>query len=141
MNRYFAVETKCGHVGKEKCIFIWFAVKAESKKAAAAKAREYKRVKHHHKDAIRQVIEISFEEYTQLRSFNEYDPYLQCKNVQQQRMIDDLRDRIESDEYLLSKKNRTSSARDTAYLLKKNAIRVKDAFHQIRANNYDGIAV
>ena len=44
MIRYFAVETKCGHVGKNKCIYIWFAVKAENGKQAAARAREYKRV-------------------------------------------------------------------------------------------------
>ena len=36
MDNYFAVETKCGHVGKGKCIYIWFAVKATDAKAAAA---------------------------------------------------------------------------------------------------------
>lgn len=141
MNRYFAVETKCGHVGKYKCIFIWFAVNAESAKAAAAKARNFKRVKHHHKDAIRRVLEISFEEYSLLQLANSSDPYLQCKNIQQQREIEDLKVRIEADEYLLSKRMRARTNRNTGYSLKKNAIRVRDALCQIRENNYDYIAV
>ncbi|MDE7406419.1 MAG: hypothetical protein K2M89_06070 [Clostridiales bacterium] len=137
MNRYFAVETKCGHVGKDKCIFIWFAVKAENGKAAAARARGYKRVKHHHKYAIRQVREISFEEYVQLKLVNTNDPYLQCKNVQQQRAIEHFEDRIESDEDLLSKNNKRATRRDTAYLLKKNEIKTRDALRQIQDNDYD----
>lgn len=141
MNRYFAVETKCGHVGKEKCIFIWFAVKAESKKAATAKARGYKRVKRHHKDVIRKVREISFEEYEKLRLANSCDPYLQCKNIQQQRKIDDLEERIEADEYLISKRDREHSNRNTEYSLKRNAIRVRDALCQIRETYYDNVAV
>lgn len=137
MIHYFAVETKCGHVGKDKCIFIWFAVKAENGKAAAAKAREYKRVKHHHKDAIRQVRAISLEEYIGLRIENENDPYLQCKNIQQQRELDNLEGRIEADEYLLSKKNKLVANRDTSYLLKKNAILAKDAIRRMREDCYD----
>lgn len=141
MNKYFAVETKCGHVGKGKCIYIWFAVKAENGKAAAAKAREYKRAKHHHKDAIRKVKEISFEEYIQLRFANDNDPYLQCKNIQQQRGIDGLEMRIEADEFLLSKRDKQGEKRDVAYLLKRNAIQAKDAIRRIRENEYDDIAV
>ncbi len=137
MNRYFAVETKCGHVGKNMCIYIWFAVKADSGKAAAAKARDYKRVKHHHKDAIREVREISFEEYIQLRLDNTNDPYLQCKNIQQQRGLDNLEERIEEDKYILSKSNKKISNRDTAYLLKKNAIQTKDAIKRMREDYYD----
>lgn len=141
MIHYFAVETKCGHVGKDKCIFIWFAVKAENGKDAAAKARGYKRVKHHHKDVIRQVKEISIEQYMQLRLANNNDPYLQCKNIQQQRTLENLDERIESDEYLLSKRNKPIN-KDTSYLLKKSAIRKKDAIRQIREDYfYANIAV
>lgn len=142
MIHYFAVEAKCGHVGKDKCIFIWFAVKAENGKEAAAKARGYKRVKHHHKDAIRQVREISFEEYIQLRTENANDPYLQCKNVQQQRELCNLEERIEADEYLLSKKDKPNTNRDTSYLLKKNAILKGEAIRRILEDYYeDDIAI
>ena len=142
MNRYFAVEAKCGHVGKGKCIFIWFAVKAEDAKEAAKKARTLKRVKHHHKNAIRRVQEISFGDYAQLLFFNGNDEYLQCKNIQQQRMLDDLEERIETDEYALSLRERKSPNRDTAYLLKKFKIQTMDALHRIREVYYlEDIAV
>ena len=139
MNYYFAVETKCGHVGKDKCIFIWFAVKAENGKIAAAKARDYKRVKHHHKDAIRRVRKISFAEYTQLLQENRDDAYLQCKNIQQQRLLSDLENRIEIDEYSMSKKSNTSQNRDTSFSLKRNAMRIKDAILQIQESCYNDI--
>lgn len=141
MIRYFAVETKCGHVGKDKCIYIWFAVKAENGKEAAARAREYKRVKHHHKDAIRNVREVSFEEFVKLRLANTNDSYLQCKNIQQQRELDNLEERIEVDEYLLSKRNKPTANRDTSYLLKKNAIMAREARRQIKEEYYEDIAV
>ncbi len=141
MIRYFAVETKCGHVGKNKCIYIWFAVKAENGKEAAARAREYKRVKHHHKDAIRGVRKISFEDFIQLRIENANDPYLQCKNIQQQRELDNFEERIEIDEYLLSKRNKPAANRDASYLLKKNAILARDAIRQIQEDYYKDIAV
>ena len=141
MIRYFAVETKCGHVGKNKCIYIWFAVKAENGKLAAARAREYKRVKHHHKDAIKKVREISYEEFIQLRFENMSDPYLQCKNIQQQRELDNFEERIEVDEYLLSNSNKPTANRDTAYLLKKNAILAKETLRQITEDYYEDIAV
>ena len=137
MDKYFAVETKCGHVGKDKCIYIWFAVKAENAKEAAAKAREFKRVKHHHKDVIRKVKEISFFAYKQLLSKNDNDPYLKCKNIQQQRQLIDFEERIETDEYMLSKRNKVGSNRDTAFLLKKNTIRKKDAIRRMREVYYD----
>lgn len=141
MVRYFAVETKCGHVGKDKCIYIKFAVKAENGKQAAARAREYKRVKHHHKDVIREVREISHEEFIQLHFENMNDPYLQCKNIQQQRELDNFEQRIEADEYLLSKRNKPTASRDTAYLLKKIAILAKDTLRQILEDYYEDIAV
>lgn len=52
-------------------------------------AREYKRVKHHHKDAIREVCEIGYSEYLELQYANSQDGYLQCKNIQQQRRLED----------------------------------------------------
>ena len=61
-NRYFKVVTKCGHVGRYHCIWIEFAIVAESKQQAADKVREEGRVKRDHKDFIKEIKEISFEE-------------------------------------------------------------------------------
>ena len=60
-NRYFKVVTKCGHVGRYNCIWINFAIVAESKQQAADKVREEGRVKRNHKDFIKEIQEISFE--------------------------------------------------------------------------------
>lgn len=92
--KYFEVEAKCGHVGKNKCTLIRFATVAENGKEAAAKVRQFRRVKHDHKDAIRNVVEISFEEFVKLRSENDADPYLHCKNPQEQRKITGFEARI-----------------------------------------------
>ena len=58
-NRYFKVVTKCGHVGRYHCIWIEFAIVAESKQQAADKVREEGRVKRDHKDFIKEIKEIS----------------------------------------------------------------------------------
>ncbi len=130
--KLFKVEAKCGHVGKGKCIYIWFPVKAESAAEAAAKAREYKRVKHHHKDAIREVCEISYIEYLELQLSNSQDGYLQCKNIQQQRLLKDFEQRIEADLFLLSKQNRSTHKRDVIFILKKSKIQARDTSLQIK---------
>ena len=87
--RYFKVEAKCGHVGHGKCIWITFATAADNGKEAARKVRDFKRVKHDHKDAIRSTTEIDFEEFIAIKAANDADPYLHCKNVQEQRKIPD----------------------------------------------------
>ena len=63
--RYFKVEAKCGHVRRNNYILKEFYVKAESKKEAARIVKDTPRVKHNHKDAIREVEEISLGEYCQ----------------------------------------------------------------------------
>lgn len=107
----------------------------------STKAREYKRVKHHHKDAIREVREISFKEFIELRLLNKNDPYLRCKNVQQQRKVVGLEERIEEDEYLLSKRNSLLPNRCTAYKLKKMVIQLKDVVGQMCDAYLEDIAV
>ena len=92
--KYFEVEAKCGHVGMNKCILVTFACVARDGKEAATKVRQFPRVKHDHKDAIRNVREISFEEFVKLRSENDADPYLHCKNPQEQRKIPGFEARI-----------------------------------------------
>ena len=97
-NKYFKVEAKCGHVGRGKCILITFATMAENGKEAAAKVRNIPRVKHGHKDAIRSVKKIEFEEFVEIEARNSIDPYLHCKNIQEQRKIPDFEARVIDDE-------------------------------------------
>ncbi len=85
--RYFLVKCKCGHVGRGKCVEKTFPIYAHSKKEAAAIARAKGRVKHHDKYAIRDVKEITFEEYKEQVKINESDGYLNVSSVQEQRRI------------------------------------------------------
>ena len=80
----YEVCAKCGHVGRKYYIDKVFAVKAESAKEAAAIARQIPRVKHDHKDAIRYVKKIDEERFLEIIRENEADPYLHCKNRQEQ---------------------------------------------------------
>lgn len=101
MNNYFAVKCKCGHVGRNYYILITFPVIAENKKEAARIARSIPRCKHHHKDCIREVVEITYEEFIELEHKNNADPYLKCRCVQEQRNID-LSDRVVAETEVLS---------------------------------------
>jgi hypothetical protein len=83
--RLFEVEAKCGHVGRNYFTLKIFPIEAETRKEAAAMVRNMPRVKHHHKDAIRRVDEISPERYEELRNKNNCDPYFSCTNIQEQR--------------------------------------------------------
>ena len=94
MKKYFEVQAMCGHVGKGKYIPISFPGIAINGKEAAEKVRSYPRVKHHHKKAILNVCEISFDSYLKLKDANNLDAYLHCNNIQQQRQIDNLGTRI-----------------------------------------------
>lgn len=83
--KYYRVRAKCGHVGGRKnYIEIDFYTIAENGAEAARFVRMAPRVKHHQKDAIRFVEEITAEEY--LIGCEEYkaDPYTRCKNKQEQ---------------------------------------------------------
>lgn len=76
----YAVECKCGHVGRGYYMSITFPVEANSKKEAARIARMIPRVKHHHKYAILKVSLISNLEYHRLRETNHQDRYLTVKS-------------------------------------------------------------
>ena len=97
--KFFSVKAKCGHVGRMNCVWVDFAVVAENAKEAARKARNFARVKHQHKDAIASVQEIGLEEYYLLRGNNETDPFLNCRNKQEQNQIEGLEERIAYDNY------------------------------------------
>lgn len=84
-NKYFIVTAKCGHVGRNKYIEKNLTIRASSGKEAAKKARNHPRVKHHWKDAIVDVVEVTEEEYSRIRIENYSDPYFSVKNIQEQR--------------------------------------------------------
>ena len=91
---YYEVKTKCGHVGKQNYIIIDFPIKAETASEAAKIARNIPRVKHNYKDAILSVCKLTYEEYKDLVNKNSNDPYLKCKNKQEQKNIENFEDRI-----------------------------------------------
>ena len=67
MNKnYYKVVCKCGHVGRDHYVLITFGVIAESGKDAARIARAIPRCKHHHKDCIREVSKISYQEFLEI---------------------------------------------------------------------------
>lgn len=72
----FLVTAKCGHVGKDRYLPITFPVAAASAKQAAARVRQYARVKHHHKDAILRVEAVTWKEFQCQQDKNDLDPYL-----------------------------------------------------------------
>ena len=122
--RYYAVKTKCGHVRRKKYIEITFAIVAESKKEAARKGREMPRVKHDHPMAILDVLEINYEEYLELVEINSNNPYLKCKNKQEQnincpdiyKLVKDLYEIDDEEDYKEKRKERLE------YLFKKRRI-------------------
>lgn len=94
-SKFYRVTCKCGHIGRQFFIRIDFPVNADSGKEAAEIARNIPRVKHDHKDAILNCVEIDYEEYLIIQKINNNDPYLKCKNPQEQDHIADLADRLE----------------------------------------------
>ena len=98
-SRYFAVKTKNGHTGLGKGYYIpiVYVVMALTASAAAQQARQIPRVKHHKSDAILEVKEIGLQERQEIIMTNREDPFLQSKNIQEQRSrisYDELLDRV-----------------------------------------------
>ncbi|MDP2426108.1 MAG: leucine-rich repeat domain-containing protein [bacterium] len=83
--KYYSVECKCGHVGRDKFMPIVFPMKAYSKKEAAQLAKELPRVKRDHVDAILTCTQISKEQYIELLKNNKADVYLQVKSKHEQK--------------------------------------------------------
>lgn len=88
--KLYNVEAKCGHAGRKFYTVKNFPVKATNGKEAAKLVRDFPRVKHHHKDAILSVTEISYEEYEKILVANHNDPYFKCSNIQEQRAYNEI---------------------------------------------------
>ena len=85
---YYIVTAKTGHCGRGKFLLESFPIMATSAKQAAYKIRwEAPRVKHDHKDAIRKVVKVTYEDY--MSSIIEYNsnPYNKCYSIQDQRRL------------------------------------------------------
>lgn len=96
MKNFYRVKAKCGHVGNNKYIPIDFYFIADNAKNAAQLCRNTPRVKHHHKDAIIETVEITKADYDTGIAENLKDPYLTVDNIQEQRRIaDSIIDRIQ----------------------------------------------
>lgn len=122
--KYYIVTAKCGHVGRGYYIPIDFPVKAESKTEAAKIVRDFPRVKHHHKDAILDCREVSFEEYNTARVKNQADTYLLCNSSTEQRLFCDIEHRILKEPKIETRLLNRNDKID--YLLKKQKIVEKD---------------
>lgn len=88
--KMYEVTAKCGHVGRHYYVVKSFPVKAVNAREAASVVRHFPRVKHHHKDAILSVKEITEEAFTELILRNNNDPYMTCGSIQEQRECCDL---------------------------------------------------
>ena len=93
----YEVCAKCGHVGRYNYVDKTFAVIASSGKEAAAIVRDYPRVKHNHKDAIRYVEPIDSTRYAEIIAANAQDPYFFCHSVQEQRRMCNMNQDIRRD--------------------------------------------
>lgn len=87
--KLFKVTAKCGHVGRNYFVKKEFAIKAKDGKEAAKVVRNIPRVKHHKKDAILNVVEITESEYEMIMLANSNDPYFKCTCIQEQRVCGD----------------------------------------------------
>ena len=130
--KYFMVIAKCGHVGRKNYIPIKFAVVAESGKEAAKKVRQFPRVKHDHKDAILDVRCITLEEFLEIKEINNNDPYLNCHSRQEQKLIDNLEERLEDDLHSQKVKYDKQARLDrVAYKIKKTKILEKFSWEDL----------
>lgn len=84
--RFYKVEAKCGHVGKNWYFPAAFYITAENGREAAKVARVMPRVKHDHKDTILSVSEIDVDSYVLGKETIMDNPYWFCKNIQEQRI-------------------------------------------------------
>lgn len=102
MKKYYAVTTKCGHVGKGKFIDMTFPICAENGKEAASIGRWLPRVKHHYKYCITSVKCISYDDYLELIEENNNNPYFKCKSIQEQnRNCPNIYDNVKTLDYLI----------------------------------------
>lgn len=85
--KYYRALLKGGHVSRRYYVEFYSYICAPTKKDAAMKCREVPRAKRNHKDFILALDEISSGEFCEGKINNVQDPYLLCKNKQDQDKI------------------------------------------------------
>jgi len=120
--KYFKVVAKCGHVGRNQYIPQSFAVMAESGEEAAKKTRNIPRVKHHKKDAILSVEEITFEQYLEIKELNDNNPYFKCSSKQDQKRLCDLEGLVVKEVPRSKKNNKETRVVRVKYKIKKDSV-------------------
>jgi hypothetical protein len=126
---FFEVQAKCGHVGMNKYVLKNFYIKTDSAKKAAYIIRNVPRVKHDHKDAIRNVREITYEEYVEGSKRMDADDYFRIHNSSKQKGL--LSENVFYEEYEERKKSR-----EVNFKLKKTKILVLEARKMILGAYY-----
>lgn len=126
--KFFMVVAKCGHVGRGHYIIKNFYVKANDGKEAAFKVRYTPRVKHHWKDAIEEVHQITQKEFYIGKKIFHNDLYFCVKNSTEQRILEcvDL-----EEVYTRKETKRKKKDKNFAYYIKMKKIRDRDFRTQI----------
>ena len=121
--KYYIVTAKCGHVGRNRYILIDFALKAINGKKAASIARHLPRVKHHHKDAVRNVREVDFNEYNEQLALNSKNAYLNVESKQEQNLYcQELEEHVEEENFYEEEDYEIKRQRRINYIMKKRQI-------------------
>lgn len=127
--KYYLVEAKCGHVGRNYYIIKTFAIQASSGKKAAKRTRQLPRVKHHVKSAIVSTKQVTKSTYLRQLQLNASDPYFCAENRQEQkRMCATLSDRIKP---MHQERERVKTKRRTVrYRLRKLELQAKTYYSE-----------
>ena len=132
---FWAVTAKCGHVGGiRKYIPITFYVKAGSKKKASEFVISLPRVKHDNKYVILGIENITYDEYVEGQKRNAEDPYLKCKNPQEQRRFaESVSGRImdEDDELCVKRAERIYKHRKRRKQVKVSLVKVRRLYESL----------
>jgi hypothetical protein len=106
-DNHYMVIAKGGHVGRDSFMPMYIPVKALSKKEASDRVRVMPRVKKHHKDVILSVFAISKQTFYKQLENNAKDPYyLVHSKHEQNKVLEQIKDRLLSDPNYRAKKNK-----------------------------------
>ena len=131
--KYFKVLAKCGHVGRNKYILKWFYIKSNNSKEAARNVILKPRVKHCHKDVIRQVCEIDFNNYCYGLNKTNKDDYFKINNSSAQKIYNYYH--LENIYYEETKEN--EKEKDKCKMFLKNKIIKKETRKLLQGGIYD----
>ena len=112
--KYYEIKAKTGHVGRNNFYVATFYVYGINGREAAEFVRKLPRVKHHDKQAILSVKEISQRDYKAGKEKTRRDPFFFCHSIQEQRILcSDLNDRVFQEEKEEVKNRKRHSLRNS----------------------------